>query len=48
MGAEAALRRRTDCTFGPHLEHAEDGGVKVVGGLVTAACSSGSGRARAT
>ncbi len=35
MGAEAALRRRTDCTLAD-LEHAEDGGVKVVGGLVTA------------
>ena len=34
MGAEAALRRRTDCTISD-LEHAEDGSTKVVGGLVT-------------
>ena len=34
MGAEAALRRRTECTIA-ELEGVEDGTVRVVGGLVT-------------
>jgi DNA polymerase-3 subunit alpha len=34
MGADAALRRRTECTLA-ELEGAEDGTVRVVGGLVT-------------
>ena len=34
MGAEASLRRRTECTIA-ELEGVEDGAVRVVGGLVT-------------
>ena len=34
MGAEASLRRRTECTIG-ELEGVEDGSMRVVGGLVT-------------
>jgi DNA polymerase-3 subunit alpha len=34
MGAEAALRRRTECSI-TELETAEDGNVRTVGGLVT-------------
>jgi DNA polymerase-3 subunit alpha len=34
MGADAALRRRTECTLA-ELEGAEDGTVRTVGGLVT-------------
>ena len=34
MGAEASLRRRTECTIA-ELEGVEDGAMRVVGGLVT-------------
>ena len=34
MGAEASLRRRTECTIA-ELEGADDGSVRVIGGLVT-------------
>ena len=46
MGAEAALRRRTECTLA-ELEGVEDGTVRVVGGAGHRACS-GSGPRRAT
>ena len=46
LGAEAALRRRTECTVA-ELEGVEDGAVRVVGGLVTEPASA-SGRRRAT
>src|SRR5215813_4625394 len=34
MGAEAVLKRRTDCTIG-ELELVDDGAIRKVGGLVT-------------